>query len=116
MAYDSVATCMSRTNSWETNILHVSKFEDILLNPFHMTYFKEKIPVWLPNMELPISFYDFLVEIRETKPSKKFIEDGRKITRDEDVIQISYFGSRIWIVPKKFVDSSTAISTLCELH
>ena len=96
MAYDSVATCMSRTNSWEANILHVSKFEDILLNLCHMAYFKERLLAWLPNMELPTCFYDFLVDIRETKPSKKFIEDGKKITRDEDVIQISYFGSRIW--------------------
>ena len=96
MAFDSVASTMSRTNTWDANLLHVAKFEQLLTNLRHMSHIKSNVLDHLPDNELPAFFFDFLLEIKDSKPSKKFTDDGMKISRDQQTIQISHFGSRIW--------------------
>ncbi len=96
MAFDSVASTNNRTNTWEANLLHVSKFEQIMLNLSHMSYFKKRLLAYFPGNELPVYFFDFMVDIKEARPSKKFINDARKSTNEDVTIQLAYFGSRIW--------------------
>ena len=96
MAFDSVASTTARASTWDANLMHVAKFEQALMNLQHMSHIKEKVLDHLQDGELPAFFFSFLTEIKDSKPSKKFIEDGKKITKDEATIQIAYFGSRIW--------------------
>ena len=96
MTFDSVSSTASRTNIWEANLLHVAKFEQSIVNLNHMSHIKSNVLDHLQDGEIPAFFFDFLTEIKDSKLSKKFVEDGKKITRDESTIQISYFGSRIW--------------------
>ena len=96
MAYDSVSSTSARSSTWDANLMHVAKFEQVLLNIQHMSHIKSKVLDYLIDNELPAFFFTFLTEIKDAKPSKKFVEDGKKITKDEATIQIAYFGSRIW--------------------
>ncbi len=61
-----------------------------------MSYFKPRLLNFLPNKRLPVFFWDFVSDIRRSKPNKKFVEDGKKNTDCTNTIQMAYFGSRIW--------------------
>ena len=96
MAFDSVASTMARTNSWDAYLLHVAKFEQICTNLRLLTHHKTKLLDNLPDGDIPAEVIDFFSEIRDTMPSKRFIKDSKTHTNDPLTVKLAYFGNRIW--------------------
>jgi hypothetical protein len=96
LAYDALATNHARTSSWEAYLTMVAKFEQIIANLQHMSYYKTRLLDHLPDGDLPLETLTTFNEYKDSLPTKKFLKDAAKHCDQPNVVQMAYFGNRIW--------------------